>query len=163
MEQTVERHTQRLQVVCGAMLASLAVYGVAVFALRLPVKPAFPQAETLLWGFAFLAAVNLVTIMPVYRVMLAAPRRVYVVGQQPDRLLAAHFAAHVVAFARIEAVAILGLVLFFLSGHLDWFIIFTGVAAGGMVVLWPRRAKAAALLEVPGQAQPVTTSPRDAA
>jgi hypothetical protein len=160
MEQTVERHTQRLQVVCGGMLASLAMYGAVVLALPVPVRPALPQGETLLWGFAFLAAVNLATIMPVYRVMLAAPRRVYTVGQQPERLLAAHFAAHVVAFARIEAVAILGLVLFFLSGHGDWFLIFTGVAAGGMLVLWPRRAKMAALLEVPEQAQPLTTSPQ---
>jgi hypothetical protein len=160
MEQTVERYTQRLQVVCGGMLASLALYGAVVLALPLPVRPALPQGETLLWGFAFLAAVNLVTIMPVYRITLAAPRRVYVVGQQPERLLAAHFAAHVVAFARIEIVAILGLVLFFLSGHVDWFMIFSGVAAAGMLVLWPRRAKVAALLEVPGQAIPVTASPQ---
>ena len=161
MEQTVERHTKRLQVVCGAMLASLAVYGGVVLALPMPVRPALPQAETLLWGFAFLAAVNLATIMPVYRVMLAAPRRVYLVGKQPHRLLAAHFAAHVVAFARIEAVGVLGLALFFLSGHPDWSMIFTGVAAGAMVVLWPRRAKVAELLEEgPALVQPVTTSPQ---
>ena len=160
MEQMVKRHTQRLQVVCGGMLASLAVYGAVVFALPVPLRPAMPQAETLLWGFAFLAAVNLVTIMPVYRAMLAAPRRVYAVGQQSERLLAAHFAAHFVAFARIEAVAILGLVLFLLSGRADWFTVFTGAAAGGMIVLWPRRAKVAALFEVPMQTQPLPASPR---
>lgn len=157
MEQLVERHTQRLQIVCAGMLASLAVYCAVVFALPVPVRPALPQGEALLWGFAFLAAVNLVTIMPVYRVMLAAPRRVYAVGQQPERLLAAHFSAHIVAFARLEAVAILGLVLFFLSGRPNWFMIFTAVAALGMLVLWPRRAKAAALLESP--ARPVITTP----
>jgi len=159
MEQTVERHTQRLRIVCAAMLATLAVYGAVVFALPIPVRPALPQGEALLWGFAFLAAVNLVTIMPVYRVMLAAPRRVYAVGQQPERLLAAHFTAHVVAFARLEAVAVLGLVLFFLSGHRNWFVIFTVVAALGMLVLWPRRAKTAALLEIPGREAPVVTTP----
>ena len=160
MEQTVIHHTQRLRVVCGGMLASLAVYGVVLFALPVPVRPAMPQAETLLWGFAFLAAVNLVTIMPVYRAMLAGPRRVYAVGLQPDRLLAAHFVAHLVAFARIEAVAILGLVLFFLSGRADWFTVFTGAATGGMIVLWPRRAKVAALFDVPTQTQPLPASPR---
>ena len=160
MEQTVERHTQRLRVVCGAMLASLALYGVIVLALPLPLRPALPQSETLLWGFAFLAAVNLATVMPVYRVMMAAPRRVYSVGRQPERVLAAHLTAHVVAFARIEAVAILGFVLFLLSGRRDWFVIFTAAAAVAMLVLWPRRAKVAALLAVPGGGESAASAPQ---
>ncbi len=160
MELTVERHTKRLQVVCAAMLASLGVYGGIVLALPMPLRPALPQGETLLWGFAFLAAVNLATVMPVYRVMMAAPRRVYSVGRQPERLLAAHLTAHVVAFARLEAVAILGLVLFFLCGRRDWFVIFTAVAAAAMLLLWPRRAKAAALLAVPGPVEAAATAPR---
>ncbi len=160
MERSVERHTQRLQIVCAAMLVSVGLYGAIVVAVTLPPQPALPQSETLLWGFAFLAAVNLATIMPVYRVMLAAPRRVYAVGRQPERLLAAHFTAHVVAFARIEAVAILGLVLFFLSGHRDWFAVFGAVAALAMLVLWPRRAKAAALLAAPGEAESAAVAPQ---
>jgi len=157
---TVERHTQRLRVVCAAMVASLAVYGAVVLALPVPAQPALPQSETLLWGFAFLAAVNLATIMPVYRVMLDAPRRAFAVGRQPERLLAAHFTAHTVAFARLEATAILGLVLFFLSGRADWFVVFTAVAALGMAVLWPRRAKVAALVKVPGAVDVPATSPQ---
>jgi hypothetical protein len=151
MQESLERHTRRLQVVCAALLASVAVYVGLVTALPLGAEPAFPQGEPLLWGFAFLAAVNLVTIMPVYRAMLAGPRRVYTVGQQPERLLAAHFTAHIVAFARLEAVAILGLMLFFLTWRQDWFWIFTGVAAVGMVLLWPRGSKVAALLALPGE------------
>jgi len=157
MDQTVDRHLQRLRIACAAMLAGLAVYAGITFALPNPVRPAFPQGEALLWGFAFLAAVNLVTIMPVYRVMLAGPRRVYAVGQQPERLLAAHFSAHVVAFARLEAVAVLGLVLFFLSGSRSWFAIFTAVAALGMLLLWPARAKVEALLAPQRPAAPATT------
>ncbi|OYV95848.1 MAG: hypothetical protein B7Z68_06525 [Acidobacteria bacterium 21-70-11] len=103
---------------------------------------------------------NLVTIMPVYRVMLAGPRRVFAVSQQSERLLAAHFVAHLTAFARLEAVALLGLVLFALTGRRDWFAIFTAVAALGMLVLWPRRAKIAALLEAAGQLPEVTTAPQ---
>jgi len=152
MQEVLGRYTRRLQVVCAALLASVAAYAGLVAALPLLAEPAFPQGEPLLWGFAFLAAVNLVTIMPVYRAMLAGPRRVYTVGRQPERLLAAHFTAHIVAYARLEAVAILGLVLFFLTGRQDWFWIFTGVAAVGMVLLWPRRSKVSALLEVPGEA-----------
>jgi hypothetical protein len=152
VHETVERHTRRLQILCGALLASLAAYAAVVLAVPLRTPPVLPQGEALMWGFAFLAALNLVTIMPVYRAMLAGPRRVYTVGQQPERLLAAHLAAHLVAFARLEAVSILGLVLDFLTGRADWFWIFTAVAALGMVVLWPRREKVAALLAVPGEA-----------
>jgi hypothetical protein len=151
MQETAKRHTRRLQIVCAALLVSLAVYAGVVMAVPLSVEPTFPQGEPLLWGLAFLAAVNLVTIMPVYRAMLAGPRRVYTVGQQPERLLAAHFSAHLVAFARLEAVAILGLVLHFLTGRGDWFWIFTGVAAVGMVLLWPKRDKVEALLAIPGE------------
>ncbi|HLE60950.1 MAG TPA: hypothetical protein VI700_05390 [Thermoanaerobaculaceae bacterium] len=160
MQETSERHTRRLQVVCAALLASLAAYAGLVTAVPLAVQPTFPQGEPLLWGFAFLAAVNLVTIMPVYRAMLAGPRRVYAVGQQPERLLAAHFSAHIVAFARLEAVAILGLVLHFLTGRQDWFWIFTGVAAFGMVLLWPKRGKVEALLALPGQSGLQVPSPQ---
>ncbi len=152
MQEAVERHTRRLQILCAALLGSLAVYGVVVTAVPLQTPPALPQGEALLWGFAFLAAVNLVTIMPVYRAMLAGPRRVYAVGRQPEKLLAAHLRAHLVALARLEAVSIFGLVLDFLTGRQDWFWIFTGVAAAGMLLLWPRRDKVAALLAVPGEA-----------
>ena len=103
---------------------------------------------------------NLVTIMPVYRVMLAGPRRVFAVSQQSERLLAAHLAAHLTAFARLEAIALLGLVLFALTGRRDWFAIFTAVAALGMLVLWPRRAKVAALIEAAGPLPDVTNAPQ---
>jgi hypothetical protein len=151
MQEAVERHTRVLRLLCTAMVAGLGVYAAVVLAVPLTTPPALPQGEPLMWGFAFLAAVNLVTIMPVYRAMLAGPRRVYAVGQQPERLLAAHLSAHVVAFARLEAVAILGLVLDFLTGRADWFWIFTAVAGLGMAVLWPRRDKVAALLGAPGE------------
>jgi hypothetical protein len=160
MQEAVRRHTRRLQIVCAALFASLAVYAAVVVVVPFSAQPTFPQGEPLLWGFAFLAAVNLVTIMPVYRAMLAGPRRVYTVGQQPERLLGAHFSAHLVAFSRLEAVAILGLVLHFLTGRQDWFWIFTGVAAVGMVVLWPRPAKVAALLTIPGQPGLAAPSPQ---
>ena len=160
MSNAAVRHFQRLQLVCSGILASVAVYALIVAVLPWPAQPVLPQGEPLLWGFAFLAAANLVTIMPVYRVMLAGPRRVFAVSQQSERLLAAHFVAHLTAFARLEAVALLGLVLFALTGRRDWFAIFTAVAALGMLVLWPRRAKIAALLEAAGQLPEVTTAPQ---
>jgi hypothetical protein len=154
MQESLARYLHRLQVVCAALLASLGVYIGLVTVLPLGGEPAFPQGEPLLWGFAFLAALNLITIMPVYRAMMAGPRRVYAVGQQPERLLAAHFTTHLVAFARLEAVALLGLTLFFLTGRKDWFWIFVAVAAAGMVLLWPRRQKVEALV-APSGADPL--------
>jgi len=101
-------------------------------------------------------------LIPMYFIIgvWGGPRRVYAVGQQPERLLAAHFSAHIVAFARLEAVAILGLVLHFLTGRQDWFWIFTGVAAFGMVLLWPKRGKVEALLALPGQSGLQVPSPQ---
>ena len=159
MPNAVERHTQRLQLACAAFLASLAAYAGVVAAFGGPVRPILPQGGPLLWGFAFLAAVNLVTIMPVYRVMLAGARRVFAVSHQEGRLLAAHFAAHLIAFARLEAVSLLGVALYVLTGRRDWFAVFTAVAAVGMLVLWPRYAKAAALL-TPASTSFATTAPR---
>ena len=160
MSDAAVRHFRRLQLVCSGILASVAVYALFVAILPWQVQPVLPQGEPLLWGFAFLAAVNLVTIMPVYRVMLAGPRRVFAVSHQSGRLLAAHLAAHVTAFARLEAVALLGLVLYVLTGRRDWFAIFTAVAALGMLVLWPKRAKVAALLGSPEQPPEPTAAPR---
>ena len=160
MPNAAVRHFRRLQLVCSGILASLVAYALIVAVVPWPSEPALPQGEPLLWGFAFLAAVNLVTIMPVYRVMLAGPRRVFAVGQQPERLLAAHFVAHLTAFARLDAVSLLGLVLYLLTGRGDWFAIFTGVAALGMVVLWPRRTKVAALLAAPGSPPEAIATPQ---
>ncbi|MBP1619616.1 MAG: hypothetical protein H6Q02_383, partial [Acidobacteria bacterium] len=57
-----------------------------------------------------------------------------------------HLSAHIVAFARLEAIAVLGLVLYFLTQRADWFWAFAVVAAAGMAVLWPTRPKVEALL-----------------
>jgi hypothetical protein len=148
MDASVVKHTRRLRVIFLGFVVSLAAYAGIVLFLPGPAEATLPQAEALLWGFAFVAAVNLVTIMPTYRAMLARPRRVFAVGRQPERLLAAHSAAHVLALARVEFVAILGLLLYFLTGRRDWFWTLLAVAAVGTALLWPRRCKVAVLLEV---------------
>jgi hypothetical protein len=148
MENLLALHMLRLRVACGGMLAGL-LPCVAVVLLVPPRSGQWPQAEALLWGFAFLAALNFVTVMPVYRAMLAGPRRVYGVGHQPGPLLTAHFAAHLVAYGRIEAVALLGLALNFVTGRADWCWAFLALSAAGMALLWPRAAKVEALLNAP--------------
>jgi hypothetical protein len=139
------------------MLVSVAVYWMITALIPLPGAPPFAQGVHFLWIFAALSVVNLVTLMPVYRAMLAGPRRVHAVSRQPGPLLAAHQMAHVVAFARLEAVAVLGLALFFLTHRADWFWPFAGVTVAGMVVLWPVRAKVEALIVPAETGAPATT------
>jgi hypothetical protein len=158
MAELVQQHLVRLRVICGAMLASVAVYWMITALIPLPSAPPLAQGQHFLWIFAALSVVNLVTLMPVYRAMLAGPRRVHAVSRQPGPLLAAHQMAHVVAFARLEAVAVLGLALFFLTHRADWFWPFAGVTVAGMAVLWPSRAKIEALI-VPGETGAPATTP----
>lgn len=147
MDELVRLHTRTLHVLAGVFLLSCVIYGLIVFLIPPPESPVLQQTRTVLWIFGTLTILNVVTIMPVYRAMLAQPRKVYTVSKEPQPLLAAHRAAHLVAFARLELIAILGLLVFFITGRGDWFWFFNGVALVGMLVLWPLREKVVALLE----------------
>mgnify|MGYP000041235729 CR=1 FL=1 len=149
MHQAAERHLSRLRAVCAAFLATLVVYGAVVTVVAPPIPPPLPQSAGLAWGLLALALLNLVTLMPVYRAMMAGPRRVHGVDRRIEPLLLAHLQAHIVAYARLEVVSVLGLVLFFAAAREDWFWIFTGAAAVGMLLLWPTREKVASLVEGP--------------
>ena len=130
-------HTRRLAAVCAAMLASVPIYGAVAYLVPSPDPAPIAQGGTLLWLSAILAAFNVVTLTPGYRAMLAGPLRVFAERRELAPLLAAHLTATVVVFARLEAVAMLGLLLYFLTGRRDWFWAFAGVAMLGMVALWP--------------------------
>lgn len=156
MDARVDQHLSRLRVVCAAILGSIPVYVAIGLLVARPEQPPLAQGEHFLWIFATLAVLNLVSIMPVYRAMLVSPRRVYAAGRLVEPLLAAHFTAHVVAFARLEAIAILGVMLFFLDGNQQSLWAFCAVAGAGMLLVWPRRAKVEALLEP----FPAVTAPR---
>ncbi len=145
MNTLVDQHLVRLWTVCGSFIASTAIYGAIVFVMPPPQSVVPAQGEHLPWIFALVAAVNIVTLMPVYRAMMARPRRVFAVGQELAPLLSAHLTSHMVAYARLDAVAVLGLALFFITGRGDWFWIFNGIAAVGMLLLWPLREKVEAL------------------
>lgn len=156
MNELVTAHTRTLHVLCGVFVLSTVIYGLVVLMVPPPETPVVMQTHPLLWVFTALTLLNLLTIMPVYRAMLAKPRQVFAVSRDPVPLLSAHRAAHIVAFARLEAVAVLGLLLFFITGRGDWFWYFNGLALVGMLVLWPLKEKVEALLETPpsGQEQP---------
>jgi hypothetical protein len=146
MNGVVGQHTARLRLLCGGFLLSTLVYGAVVFVTPPPETPPLARGDGLMWAFVVIAVTNLVTLMPVYRAMLAGPRRAYAESQQVELMLAAHTTAHVVACARVEVLGVLGLVVFFLTGRGDWFWILNGVSAVGLVLLWPLREKVEALL-----------------
>ena len=146
MAGTLAHHTARLRWLATAAVGAVVACCVVVALLPPPGAPAFAQATTLLWAFAVAGALNLLTLTPVQRAMLAGPRRVFAVSGDERPLLAAHLVATTVALARVEAVAILGLLLFVLSGRRSWFWWFAAAALVGMAALWPSRERVRAAL-----------------
>lgn len=150
MREKLERHARKLHIVTAVALAVLAGFAAVVLAISRP-HPAFPdQGATLFWILLFATVVNLVTLVPSYRYILATPRRAYEVSQEAGPLLGAHMSAYLLSLARLDVVALLGLGLFFVAGRRDWFWLFEGIAVLGTLILWPRRRKLEELVELPG-------------
>lgn len=146
MSEAVPHHVAHLRRVLALALA-------AIFAMAAPIVVGDPpdalrveQGRWLLWVFVAIAILDLMTVMPAYRAMLAGPRRVFAVNGNERELLRAHRLAHVVATARVAAVAVLGLMAFFITGEREWFWMFGAVAVIGMGILWPLRKQVETLL-----------------
>jgi len=137
MTGSLQQHATRLSFLCAGFIVSILVYAAVLHLVPLPRTAPFAQANHLLWVLVVITALNLVTLTPVQRAMLAGPLRVYAVSQDLEALLRAHLVSHVVLYARIEAIVVFGLALYFLTGRSDWFWAFAAVAAAGMVLLWP--------------------------
>ncbi len=146
MSESVHDHTIRLRIYWTTVLLAAVAAGGAASLVDLPEEPPLAQGDHLLWVFVALGVVNLVTIMPAYRAMLAGPRRVFAVSGEPGPLLHAHGVAHVVATLRVALLAVFGAVLLGLAAHRDWFWIFDAVTVVGLLLLWPRQGKAADLV-----------------
>jgi hypothetical protein len=137
----LQQHVSRLALVCASIIATTGVCAAVVYLVPRPPAMPLAQANHLLWALVVVTLLNLVTLTPVHRATLAGPLRVYAVSQDLEPLLRAHFAAHVVLFARLEAIAIFGLVLYFLTGRADWFWAFAAIAVAGMLLLWPSQGR----------------------
>jgi hypothetical protein len=146
MGETVNGHLARLRLVSCAMLVSTGIYGAVVQFVPPPGNLPLAQGQQLVWIFALLALVNLVTLTPVYRAMMAGPRQAYDESHETSPLLAAGLRAHLVMLTRLEATAVVGLVVYFLTADAIWFWPFNIVAAAGIVLLWPRRDSVVGLL-----------------
>ena len=126
--------SRRAWILWVALLTSIGMYGMLSVLAPTPRSVPADHAVTLLAAFLVIAAANLVTIMPVFRRMIARPG---VAGGGDD---AVRLTALVLAWARVEAVGVLGLVLYFLTGEQTWLWLFLGGAAVAMLILAPRPA-----------------------
>jgi hypothetical protein len=137
MTARLDRPMVRLRMTWIAILASLVVCGFVVLAAFPSPVTVNTQTPLLAWILGVLAAVNLATVAPVRRAMVEGGRRRAAVAQRSEPLVAAYQAASVLAWARVELVAALGLVVLLTTGRSDLFWVFLGVAAAAMVALWP--------------------------
>lgn len=140
-------HVRRLRLAVGICLAVIAFVSLSAGFVAPPEQLRLAQADSLVWILVGIAVLNLVTVMPTYRAMLAGPKRVFAVSRDADALLAAHFVAHAVAVTRVAAVALLGAVLFVTTGERLYVFVTALVAACGCALLWPRGVKVADLVE----------------
>ena len=133
----------RLQVICGALAASVVMYvGVAWVVVRQgalgEVSGAMPAA--LPGAMLVAAALLLVAAGRVQRAMLARAAKPDGTGGSGVPMQAIQ-SAYIVGFALREAVAICGLVLTLISGDLKWAVVLSAVAVLAMVAGWPTRSR----------------------
>ncbi len=146
MSEQLKQHGTRLLLFWVAFLSGALLYAVVVYLVPQPPKSPLAQANHLLWVLAAVTLLNVVTLTPVQRAMLAGPLRVYAVSHDEGPLLRAHLGAQIVLYARLEAIAIFGLVLYFLTGRADWFWAFAAIATVALILLWPSPQRVRAVL-----------------
>ena len=145
----IDQRYRTLLVICGAIVASLAIYtGVAAVVLQQsggslgeeslpPLLPAILASVgvTMLLGAGFVSS------------LILGPARQP--GRTVEERLAAYFQSVIVGFAVREGAGVLGLVITLLSGDLKWVLGLSGAAAIAMAVAWPRREKMSDLVNAP--------------
>lgn len=145
MEPGHSSYLRHLRLLTLAFAAAVLLYAGPVVLLQ-PIPLLTPShVQALLWGFGAVALLNLLTVEPVSRAMMGPTVRAFAVGRDPQPLLATHRVVFLVALARVEFGAILGLVLFFLSGEASAFWLFALPTLLAFAILWPRRETLAKL------------------
>ncbi len=130
------QHVLQLYIICGAIFASVLMYGVAVALLETTGYQAMAAPVSMI-RTAFLA---LCVLMPIPLVVLE--RRLLDGGTVP-----AVKSAAVVVASLCESIAVLGLVLYLLGGGVKWFAIFTGLSFVSFLYLASRIPLYAGLID----------------
>jgi hypothetical protein len=133
----LEQHIQKLRLIWAAMLVSVGTYAIVGLVARTPAEAARPEDSVLVWVLGALAAAILLGVAPLHSAMLSRARRGCGDQQGLEPVLAGHLTALVVAWAQVETVAALGLVLLSLTARSDAFWTFLAVAVVGLLVLRP--------------------------
>lgn len=149
MTNSMHWHMRRLYWMHAGALFLVAAAALVASLARSTDTPPLGQADAVLGVLGTLGAINLLTIQPVLRAMIASPRRVFAVSAEADPLLQAHLVAQAIALLRGVALAGLGLAALYLAGRSDWAWILEASAVLAMILLWPRRRTIRALLGVP--------------
>lgn len=145
----MHRHMRRLT---WMHLGAAFLVGLSALPTRLghpPGAPPLAQSDTLVGILLVLAVMNLLTIVPVRRAMMDSPRRVFALSADPEPLLRAHLLAQGVALIRAVALAVMGVVAWYVSADTRWFWVLEMAAVVGLLLVWPRRHRIRALLGVP--------------
>lgn len=150
---SIDQHLRTQRILWAAFVVSLATYAAVALALPAPAQAPTDRHAPLLWALGLVAAIDLLTVMPVFRLSLARATRTDD-SAAVEPVLRIHRAAFVVALAQVEVVGVLGLVLYFVSFRQDWLWLFLGAAALGMLILVPRRSQVEALLGRPSPLPP---------
>ncbi len=145
---------QRLWLLWAGMLASTGVYALIVIVMGAPAEAPAGDGEVLAWVLGTLSAVNLATVAPLLRVMLDRAQRGAADGRV-EHVLPGHLAAMVVAWARVELVALCGLALYFAAARTDYFWAFMAVSAVGLLLLRPTAPPVGNVASADGGAPPV--------
>ncbi len=111
--------------------------------------PPLAQWDALVGILLILAAINLLTILPVRRAMMDSPRRVFALSADAEPLLRAHLLAQGVALVRAVALAVMGVAAWCVSADTRWFWVLEMAAVLGLLLVWPCRQRIRALLGVP--------------
>lgn len=139
-----ERH-RVLQIICGAILASQAIY-VAVAWMVTAEGAHAPGAGGRVPPAVAMALVGVaVTCLASAEGVARLLQRRAKAAAAPETRAQGFLQATIVGFALREAAGIIGLVLSLLTGKLLWVVALGACAALAMAVAWPRRAQLAAV------------------
>lgn len=158
MSVRLDQHMQKVRLLWAAMLASVACYALVAVVVTVPAGTARPADAVLVWVLGSLAALDLLSVMPIHGVLLRGARLAFERDRQLANLLRAHLVALVVAWAQIEVVAVLGLAILFAAGQPDVCLAFIAVAGLSLAFVRPTLEPVKDLVSAadPGSVPPIS-------
>lgn len=136
--QTSEQKLKILQIVNGAFIASVAIYGAVAVTLVQQMQTPAGGADALILPFGVVAAFLTLGTPHLGKMLLKSG-----VGKEPgsQARFQAFFTAFIICLALREVIAVLGLVLTISSGDINWMFAFGALSIVTMIAGWPSKSK----------------------